>query len=77
MHLPSYLCLLLTLLCCIAPRPRAVPWEKAKEGLPIIHQKTKYVLPTQRKVPIGRNRCAYQSNLICSNYAINNFQIEC
>jgi hypothetical protein len=34
-------------------------------------------LPTQRKIPIGRNRYACQSNLICSNYAINNFQSEC
>jgi hypothetical protein len=32
---------------------------------------------TQRKIPIGRNRYACQSNLICSNYAINNFQSEC
>ena len=24
----------------------------------------KYALPTQRKVPIGRNRCVIQSNLI-------------
>jgi hypothetical protein len=28
-------------------------------------------LPTQRKIPIGRNRYACQSNLICSNYSIN------
>jgi hypothetical protein len=35
-------------------------------------------LPTQRKIPIGRNRYACQSNLICSNYAIlNDFQSEC
>ena len=34
-------------------------------------------LPTQRKIPIGRNRYACQSDLICSNYAINNFQSEC
>jgi hypothetical protein len=33
--------------------------------------------PTQRKIPIGRNRYACQSNLICSNYAINNFQSKC
>jgi hypothetical protein len=34
-------------------------------------------LPTQRKIPIGRNRYACQSNLIRINYAINNFQTEC
>jgi hypothetical protein len=38
---------------------------------------TSTALPTQRKIPIGRNRYACQSNLICSNYAINNFQSEC
>jgi hypothetical protein len=27
-----------------------------KERLPITHQETKYALPTQRKIPIGRNR---------------------
>jgi hypothetical protein len=41
------------------------------------HQETKYALPTQRKIPIGRNRYACQSNLIRSNYAINNFRTEC
>jgi hypothetical protein len=50
---------------------------RRKEGLPTTHQETKYVLRTQRKIPIGRNRCVCQSNLICSNYAINNFQTEC
>jgi hypothetical protein len=27
-----------------------------KERLPITHQETKYALPTQRKIPIGRDR---------------------
>ena len=35
--------------------------------MPTTHHETKYALPTQRKIPIGRNRCACQSNLICSN----------
>ena len=51
--------------------------RKEGEGLPTTHQETKCVLLTQRKIPIGRNRYACQSNLICSNYAINNFQTEC
>ena len=29
---------------------------------------TKYALPTRRKIPIGRNRCACQSNFISSNF---------
>jgi hypothetical protein len=41
------------------------------------HINATHTLPTQRKIPIGRNQCACQSNLICSNYAINNFQTEC
>ena len=53
-------------------RPQAVPREKG--GLLTTHQETKYALSTQRKIPIGRNRYACQSNLICSNYAINDFQ---
>jgi hypothetical protein len=32
--------------------------------------------PHNEKIPIGRNRYACQSNLIRSNYAINNFQTE-
>ena len=38
--------------------------------------RNKTALPTQRKIPIGRNRYACQSNPICSNYALNNFQSE-
>ena len=42
-----------------------------KKRLPTTHQEIKYALPIQRKIPIGQNRCACQSNLICSvNYAI-------
>jgi hypothetical protein len=48
-----------------------------EERLPTTHQETKYALSTQRKIPIGQNRYACQSNLICSNYAMNNFQTEC
>ena len=48
-----------------------------KGGMQTTHQEMKSALPTQRKIPIGRNRYACQSNLICSNYAINNFQSEC
>jgi hypothetical protein len=48
-----------------------------KGGLQTAHQEMKSALPTKRKIPIGRNRYACQSNLICSNYAINNFQTEC
>jgi hypothetical protein len=50
--------------------------RKGKEGLLTTNQETKYALPTQRKIPIGRNRYACQSNLVISNYAINNFQTE-
>jgi hypothetical protein len=35
-----------------------------KEGLSTTQQETKYALPTQRKILIGQNRCACQSNLI-------------
>jgi hypothetical protein len=38
--------------------------RKGKEGLQTTHQEMKSALPTQRKIPIGRNRHACQSNLI-------------
>ena len=44
-----------------------------KEGLQTTHQEMKSALPTQRKIPIGRNRYACKR----SNYAINTFQSEC
>ena len=50
---------------------------RGKEGLPTTHQETKYALPAQRKIPIGQNQYACQSNLICTNYAINNSQTAC
>jgi hypothetical protein len=73
--------------CITKRRLRAVPpfrgfrfpgmRKERRDCMQTTHQEMKTALPTQRKIPIGRNRYACQSNLICSNYAINNFQTEC
>jgi hypothetical protein len=49
-----------------------------KEGLPTA-PRNEYAAPTQRKIPIGRNRCACQSHLICSNimlYIISRLNVD-
>jgi hypothetical protein len=50
--------------------PRAVPKEKGGTADNTSRNEI-YAMPTQRKIPIGRNRCACQSNLLCSNQASN------